>query len=61
MLYPNSVSVPLMTNFGVPEQPQGMIHIRLQKIENLKTTDFMTKGDPYVVFEVGRAVTRARS
>lgn len=31
MLYPNSVSVPLMTNFGAPEDPVGMLHIRLKK------------------------------
>eukprot|EP00878_Enallax_costatus_P009636 GHUV01010067.1.p1 GENE.GHUV01010067.1~~GHUV01010067.1.p1 ORF type:complete len:515 (+),score=110.80 GHUV01010067.1:357-1901(+) len=52
MLYPNSVSVPLMTNFGIPEDPQGMVHVTLQKIEGLKSTDFMTKGDPYAVFEI---------
>lgn len=60
MLYPNSVSVPLMTNFGIPVEPEGMVHVTLQKIEGLKSTDFMTKGDPYVVFEVripGRNVT----
>jgi hypothetical protein len=52
LLYPNSVSVPLMTNFGVPPEPQGMVKVTLTKIENLKTTDLLTKGDPYVVFEV---------
>ncbi|KAF8055094.1 SYT1 [Scenedesmus sp. PABB004] len=52
MLYPNSVSVPLMTNYGVPPPPKGMVHVTLQRIENLKTTDFLTKGDPYVVFEI---------
>jgi hypothetical protein len=52
LLYPNSVSVPLMTNFGVPPEPQGMVKVTLTRIENLKTTDLLTKGDPYVVFEV---------
>jgi Ca2+-dependent lipid-binding protein len=52
LLYPNSVSVPLMTNFGVPPEPQGMVKVTLTKIDNLKTTDLLTKGDPYVVFEV---------
>jgi hypothetical protein len=52
LLYPNSVSVPLMANFGVPPEPQGMVKVTLTKIENLKTTDLLTKGDPYVVFEV---------
>ncbi|WIA39496.1 hypothetical protein OEZ86_005594 [Tetradesmus obliquus] len=52
LLYPNSVSVPLMTNFGVPPEPQGMVKVTLTKIENLKTTDLLTKGDPYVVFEI---------
>lgn len=51
-LYPNSVSVPLMENFGVPRAPKGMIHVKLERITNLKSTDFITKGDPYVVFEV---------
>lgn len=51
-LYPNSISVPLMTNFGVPPDPQGMLHITLTKIDNLKSTDLLSKGDPYVVFEV---------
>jgi hypothetical protein len=52
LLYPNSVSVPLMTNFGVPPEPQGMVKVTLAKIDGLKTTDLLTKGDPYVVFEV---------
>eukprot|EP00882_Tetradesmus_deserticola_P015191 GHRQ01016176.1.p1 GENE.GHRQ01016176.1~~GHRQ01016176.1.p1 ORF type:complete len:457 (+),score=182.70 GHRQ01016176.1:470-1840(+) len=52
LLYPNSVSVPLMTNFGVPPEPQGMVKITLTRIEDLKTTDLLTKGDPYVVFEI---------
>jgi hypothetical protein len=51
-LYPNSISVPLMENFGVPLAPKGMIHVRLHKIANLKSTDYLTKGDAYVVFEV---------
>lgn len=51
-LYPNSVSVPLLANYGVPKQPRGMLHITLQSITNLKSTDYITKGDPYVVFEV---------
>jgi len=54
-LYPNSVSVPLMENFGVPRAPKGMIHVKLERITNLKSTDFITKGDPYVVFEVSAA------
>lgn len=54
-LYPNSVSVPLMENFGVPHAPKGMIHVKLERITNLKSTDFITKGDPYVVFEVSAA------
>jgi hypothetical protein len=51
-LYPNSVSVPLMANYGVPHQPKGMVHITLHSITGLKSTDMLTKGDPYVVFEV---------
>jgi hypothetical protein len=31
LLYPNSVTVPLMTNFGAPPQPLGMLHVRLHK------------------------------
>ena len=55
-LYPNSISVPLMTNYGVPHQPKGMLHITLHGISNLKSTDLITKGDPYVVFEVCTSV-----
>ncbi len=51
-LYPNSVSVPLLPNYGVPPHPRGMIHITLHSISNLKSTDFITKGDAYVEFEV---------
>lgn len=32
-LYPNSVSVPLMANYGIPEAPKGMLHVRLQRAE----------------------------
>jgi len=28
MLYPNQVSVPLMPNYGVADEPKGMLHIR---------------------------------
>lgn len=52
LLYPNSVSVPLMPNFGVTPEPQGMVRITLSRIEGLKSTDLLTKGDPYVVFTV---------
>lgn len=31
LLYPNSVSVPLMTNFGAPPEPLGMLHVRLHR------------------------------
>lgn len=51
-LYPNSISVPLLANYGVPPAPKGMLHITLKTIEGLKSTDYLTKGDPYVVFEV---------
>jgi len=44
-----------MTNYGVPADPKGMLHITLTKIQGLKSTDLLTKGDAYVVFEV-RAV-----
>lgn len=53
--YPNCISVPLMPNYGVAEEPKGMIHVRLYKIEGLKSQDFMSKSDAYVQFEVGRA------
>lgn len=52
-LYPNSVSVPLMDNYGVRRQPKGMLEVTLHGIKGLKSTDLVTKGDPYVVFEVG--------
>ncbi|KAI8467075.1 MAG: C2 domain-containing protein [Monoraphidium minutum] len=52
MLYPNSVSVPLMTNFGAPKDPVGMLHIKLSRIEGLKTSDVVGKGDAYVVFSI---------
>jgi Ca2+-dependent lipid-binding protein len=32
-LYPNSVSVPLMPNYGIPEAPKGMVHVRLHRAE----------------------------
>ena len=32
-LYPNSVSVPLMENYGIPQAPKGMVHVRLHKAE----------------------------
>eukprot|EP00879_Flechtneria_rotunda_P030315 GHRR01032936.1.p1 GENE.GHRR01032936.1~~GHRR01032936.1.p1 ORF type:complete len:358 (+),score=59.35 GHRR01032936.1:742-1815(+) len=51
-IYPNSISAPLMQNYGEPPEPQGMVHIFLEKIEGLKSTDLMTKGDPYVLLEV---------
>jgi hypothetical protein len=56
-LYPNSVSVPLMANYGVPHQPKGMVHITLHSITGLKSTDMLTKGDPYVEFEVSSVET----
>jgi len=31
LLYPNSVSVPIMTNFGAPRDPVGMLHVRLHR------------------------------
>jgi hypothetical protein len=51
-LYPNSISVPLMPNFGVPENPKGMLHVRLLRMRNFKSSDTLNKSDPYVVFEV---------
>lgn len=51
-LYPNSVSVPLMENYGIPQAPKGMLHVRLQKAENIRRTDLVSKPDPYVHFEV---------
>lgn len=32
-LYPNSVSVPLMENYGIPQAPKGMVHVRLHKAD----------------------------
>ena len=52
-LYPNSISVPLMSNFGVPENPKGMLHVRLLRMKSFKSADTFGKSDPYVVFEVG--------
>jgi len=51
-LYPNSISVPLMSNFGVPENPKGMLHVRLLRMKSFKSADTFGKSDPYVVFEV---------
>lgn len=58
-LYPNSISVPLMENYGVRKQPKGMVHVTLHSITGLKSTDLLSKGDPYVVFEVGAAYLRS--
>jgi hypothetical protein len=32
-LYPNSISVPLMEDYGIPKAPKGMVHVRLQRAE----------------------------
>lgn len=42
----------LAFHINQPINHQGMIHITLTKIENLKSTDLLSKGDPYVIFEV---------
>jgi hypothetical protein len=47
-----------MANYGVPHQPKGMVHITLHSITGLKSTDMLTKGDPYVVFEVSCCLER---
>ncbi|GBF88447.1 hypothetical protein Rsub_01160 [Raphidocelis subcapitata] len=52
LLYPNSISVPLMANFGAPSEPLGMLHVRLHRIEGFKTSDMVGRGDPYVTFMV---------
>jgi hypothetical protein len=31
LLYPNSISVPVMKNFGAPTDPVGMIHVKLHR------------------------------
>jgi hypothetical protein len=55
-LYPNSISVPLMPNYG-QEGAKGMLHVRLHKIEGIASFDLLSKSDPYVVFEVGAMFT----
>ncbi len=51
-LYPASVSLPLMANYGAMGEPKGMLHVQLHKVEGLKSSDIASKADPYVVFEV---------
>lgn len=52
MLYPKKFSVDLMEGGGIPPNPAGMIRVNLLRIENLSSTDIMSKSDPYCLLEV---------
>lgn len=58
MLYPNSVTVPVMTNYGQPLDPKGMLYIRVIKMEGFENQDMIGKQDPYVTLEVGWGMQR---
>jgi Ca2+-dependent lipid-binding protein len=35
LIYPNSLSFPIMPNFGVPPPPKGALNVKLLRAENL--------------------------
>jgi hypothetical protein len=55
MLYPNSVTVPVMTNYGQPPEPKGMLYVRVIRMEGFENQDLIGKQDPYVTLEVRHA------
>ncbi len=39
LIYPNSMSFPIMKDFGVPPPPKGALNVKLLRGENIKGAD----------------------
>ena len=48
LVYPNSMSVPIMINYGVPPPAKGALNVKLLRVEGLKKAGMM-----YCSMEVG--------
>lgn len=55
LIYPNSMSFPIMENGGVDPPPQGMLTVKVLRADKLKGGGALDKLDPFV--EVGLCMT----